>query len=78
MKARIEDTKNLIVSIGADVSTEKSVNSAQEDVETRILELDKVRTSVQKQINEVSTRISGLQNQIKTMTTEKREGRDNV
>jgi len=77
-KARIDDTKNLIVGIGADVSTEKDVNSAQEDVGTRILELEKARTAVQKQLNEVVIQGGRLQNQIRAMTEQQSEGKENV
>lgn len=77
-KARIDDTKNLIVGIGADVSTEKNVNSAQEDVGTRILELEKARTAVQKQLNEVVIQGGRLQNQIRAMTEQQSEGKENV
>ena len=77
-KARIDDTKNLIVGIGADVSTEKDVNSAQEDVGTRILELEKARTAVQKQLNEVAIQGGRLQNQIRAMTEQQSEGKENV
>jgi prefoldin alpha subunit len=77
-KARIDDTKNLIVGIGADVSTEKDVNSAQEDVGTRILELEKARTALQKQLNEVAIQGGRLQNQIRAMTEQQSEGKENV
>ena len=78
VKARIDDTKNLIVGIGADVSTEKDANSAQEDVGTRILELEKARTAVQKQLNDVATQMGRLQNQIRVMTEQQSEGKENV
>lgn len=77
-KARIDDTKNLIVGIGADVSTEKDVNSAQEDVGTRILELEKARIAIQKQLNEVAIQGGRLQNQIRAMTEQQSEGKENV
>lgn len=68
IKARIEDTKKLIVDIGADVSTEKDVDSAQEDAGTRILELEKARSAAQKQLDEVGAQINRTQNQIRIMT----------
>ncbi|MDQ1279132.1 MAG: prefoldin alpha subunit [Thermoproteota archaeon] len=78
LKARLDDTKNLIVGIGADVSTERDVDSAQNDVGSRILEFDKARTAVQQQLNEVSIQMSRLQNQIRAMSERQSEGKENV
>ncbi len=78
LKARLDDTKNLIVGIGADVSTEKDVDSAQQDVGTRILEFEKARTAIQQQLSEVSLQMTRLQNQIRAMSEQQSEGKDDV
>ena len=75
---RIEDTSKIIVGIGSNVSTEKDTASAQEDIGTRILELEKIGASLQKQLDEVATQINKTQNQIQDFTRRQSEGRANV
>jgi len=61
MKAKIEDAERLIVGIGADVAAEKTVNAAQEDIVTRILELEKARNALQQQLEQTISRIEAVQ-----------------
>jgi prefoldin alpha subunit len=67
VKAKISDSKKVIFGIGANIATEKTVEEAQESIGERTIELQKGRTSIQQQLNEVITKINDLQNQIRSM-----------
>jgi prefoldin alpha subunit len=75
VKARLEDTDRVVVGIGADVSTEKDVASAQEDVGARLLELEKARGAAQKQLEDVVAQINRTQNQVRVLTGQQSEGK---
>ena len=68
IRAKLEDSNKLIVGIGADVAVEKTVGEAKEGFQARILEFEQVRTSLQQQLDEVSTKLDGLQREIQSMT----------
>ncbi|UCH02232.1 MAG: prefoldin subunit alpha [Candidatus Bathyarchaeota archaeon] len=78
INAQITDTKNLLVGIGANVSTVKNIASAQEDIGTRILELEKTKNAVQKQLEDVNVQIRRTQNQLRIMARQQNEGNMNV
>ena len=78
IQAKVDNTNKIIVGIGANVSTEKDVTSAQEEIATRILELEKARTAVQKQLDDVVAQINRTQNQIRGMTRQQSEGTKDV
>jgi prefoldin alpha subunit len=65
MKAKIEDVERLIVGIGADVAVEKTVNATQEDVGTRILELEKARNTLQQQLEQTISRMEAVQRKVR-------------
>ena len=74
MKAKIEDAERLIIGIGADVAVEKTVNAAQEDVGTRILELEKVRTALQQQLEQTVSRMEAVQRRVRERTQQTSAG----
>lgn len=68
IKAKITDTQKLIMSIGADVAAEKSVEDARENLETRLQEFDKIQDSLEQQLGQTQTRIRTLRQQIQKMS----------
>ncbi len=74
MKAKIEDADRLIIGIGADVAVEKTVNAAQEDVGTRILELEKARNSLQQQLEQTISRMEAVQRRVRERTQQTSAG----
>jgi len=78
INAQITDTENLLVGIGANVSTVKNIASAQEDIGTRILELEKTKNAVQKQLEDVNIQIRSTQNQLRITARQQNEGTLNV
>lgn len=74
VKAKIADTQKLIMSIGADVAAEKSVDTAKESLDTRLQEFEKVRESLEQQLGQTQTRISTLRQQLQKMSQEVPKG----
>ena len=56
VRMRLEDSKKLIVGIGAGVAVEKDVESSVTELKERLQELDKARTSLQQQLDQTGTR----------------------
>lgn len=61
IKAILDDPEKLIVSVGADVAVEKNFNDAKEDYEARISEYEGFRSSLQKQIEDLTSKLDELQ-----------------
>jgi prefoldin alpha subunit len=74
VKAKIADTQKLIMSIGADVAAEKSVDAAKESLDTRLQDFEKVRESLEQQLGQTQTRISTLRQQLQKMSQEVPKG----
>jgi prefoldin alpha subunit len=74
VKAKIADTQKLIMSIGADVAAEKSVDAARESLDLRLQEFEKIRESLEQQLGQTQTRISTLRQQLQKMSQEVPEG----
>jgi prefoldin alpha subunit len=56
VRMRLEDSKKLIMGIGAGVAVEKDVESSVTELKERLQELDKARTSLQQQLDQTGTR----------------------
>lgn len=76
VKAKIADTQKLIMSIGADVAAERSVDVAKESLDTRLQEFEKVRESLEQQLRQTQTRISTLRQQLQKMSQEVPKGQN--
>lgn len=74
VKAKIADTQKLIMSIGADVAAEKSVDAARESLDLRLQEFEKGRESLEQQLGQTQTRISTLRQQLQKMSQEVPKG----
>jgi prefoldin alpha subunit len=74
VKARLETAEKVIVGIGADVAVERSLKEAQEELETRITELEKTREALGQQFNQVAERIQENRTKFEEVTAKLREG----
>jgi prefoldin alpha subunit len=74
VKAKIADTQKLIMSIGADVAAEKSVDAARESLDLRLQEFEKGRESLEQQLGQTQNRISTLRQQLQKMSQEVPKG----
>lgn len=75
LKTKIEDAERLIVGIGAEVAVEKTLREAQEDVGTRILELEKARTNLQQQLEQALSRMDAVKSKIQEITQRASKGK---
>jgi prefoldin alpha subunit len=78
IRAKIDDRDKIIVGVGANVAVEKTVDQAKEDFQTRILELEKVRASLQTQLDESLSKADRLQREIRRITQQARGDAQNV
>lgn len=78
VKGKLEDSEKLIVGIGANVAVEKNIGEAQEAFQTRLLRLEKVRDSLQKQLEEIVTKITNTRTHFQTLSEQLQEGKRNV
>ena len=77
VKAKLSDSTNVIHSIGSNVSTEKTIESAQADFDNRLSDFQKIRTSLNQQLNQATTAITNIRNQIQQLT-QRYEGEEGV
>jgi prefoldin alpha subunit len=57
VNANLGNLRKIIVNIGADVSIDMSLNEAEEDIKSRLEEINKASQSVQQQLEEILTQI---------------------
>ena len=70
LKAIIEDVKNILVGIGSDVATEKTIKEAQDNLGTNILELEKARERINKQLEQNISRLNTVRRKIQEIQNE--------
>ena len=73
-KAKLETTKNVIVSIGADVAVEKTVKEAKVELEARIAEMENARELLGQQFKQVVDRIQQNRAKMEEVTAKIRQG----
>ncbi|MCK4634146.1 prefoldin subunit alpha [Candidatus Bathyarchaeota archaeon] len=64
VKAEISTTETMIVGMGAGVSVEKPRDEAKEIIEKRISELEKSRSTIEQQLNQVLERMRSNKQQL--------------
>ena len=74
VKAKLDNTKTIVVGIGADVAVEKSLKDAKADLETRIAEVEKTREVLEKQFGQVLERMQSNRAQMEQISAKLREG----
>jgi len=57
VKAKLESTKTVTVGIGAGVAIERTIKEAKDNLEKRIADLEKMRTTLQQQLTQVVEKI---------------------
>ena len=73
IKAKIEDADKIVYGIGAGVAIEKPIKEAKEDIANRIAELNKAKTALEQQLNQVLTRLREGQNRLQELAVERRK-----
>ena len=73
IKAKLKSTEEVIVGIGADVAVERTMKEAIENLENRIAELEKTRTSLRQQLNDVIGKIQEHRTELEEVTAKLRE-----
>jgi len=74
VKATLESADKVIVGIGANVAVERTIKEAKENLENRISELEKTRTSLGQQFAQVLEKIRDDRARIEEITAKLREG----
>jgi prefoldin alpha subunit len=78
VKAKLDDPRTVIAGIGADVALERSVDEAQESMNTQLTEYEKVRASLQQQLVQVAGRLEQNRAQFSELTGQMGEGSQGV
>jgi prefoldin alpha subunit len=78
VKSKLADSEKLIVGIGANVAVEKTISETQEIFQLRLDRLEKVRNSLQQQLEEFATKITQIRTQLQTLSEQSQEGKRNV
>ena len=74
IKAKLESSDKVVVGIGADVTVERTMKEAKENLESRIAELEKTRTSLGQQFGQVIEKIREDRARLEELTAKLREG----
>jgi prefoldin alpha subunit len=77
IRAKIGDNEKLIVGIGADVAIEKGLPEAIESYNARVAELQKARSALERQIEQILARIEKGRQELQTLAKEA-EGKGDV
>jgi prefoldin alpha subunit len=74
IKAKLESADKVIVGIGADVTVERTIKEAIENLGDRIAELEKTRTTLGQQFVQVVEKIQDGRARLEELTAKLREG----
>ncbi len=74
VKAKLESSEKVVVGIGADVAVERTVKEAKEELESRIVELQKTREALAQQLNQVVGRLQENRGKIEEISAKLSEG----
>ena len=70
----LDNAEKIIVGIGAGVAVEKTIAEAKENVDTRIRDLEKTRSSLDQQLTQVMEKIRENRSNLEELTSKLREG----
>lgn len=73
VKAKLESAQKVIVGIGANVAVERGIDEAKGNLDNRIADLEKTRTTLGQQLNQVIGRIQDGQAKLEKVTAGLRE-----
>ena len=74
IKAKLASADEVVVGIGADVAVERTTKEAKENLENRLSELEKTRTSLGQQLGQVIEKIREDRAKLEELTAKLREG----
>jgi prefoldin alpha subunit len=74
VKARLASSDKVVAGIGADVAVERTMKEAKENLENRVAELEKTRTALGQQFNQVVEKIGEHRIRLEELTVKLREG----
>ena len=74
VKAKLVTAKKVVVGVGADVAVERTLKEAKEELEARIVELEKTRETLGQQFNQVVERIQENRGRLEEVTAKLRKG----
>jgi prefoldin alpha subunit len=74
VKAKLETTKNIVVSIGADVAVERTLKETKVEFDMRIAELEKTREAMGQQLNQILGRIQENRGNMEEISAKLKEG----
>jgi len=67
VKARLEETDKIVYGVGAGIAIEKTIKDAKEDIAVRIAELNKTKTALEQQLNQVLIRLQEGQSRLQEL-----------
>lgn len=70
VEANLETAEKVVVGIGAGVAVERTVKEAKENVENRVAELDKTRSSLLQQFRQVISKIEEGRSKFQDLTAQ--------
>ena len=73
-KAKLESANEVIVGMGANVATERTIKEAKENIGNRIAELEKTRTTLGQQFTQVLEKIQDDRAKLEEITEKLRKG----
>jgi prefoldin alpha subunit len=74
IKAKLASADEVVVGIGADVAVERTTKEAKENLENRLAELEKTRTSLGQQLGQVIEKIREDRAKLEELTAKLRKG----
>jgi len=74
IKAKIMDTSNVIVNVGASVAIEKTIAKAKEDFDQRLEEYNKAQMQLRQMMQQVMQKIQNIRNEIESIAAKYQEG----
>lgn len=74
IKAKIMDTSNVIVNIGASIALEKTIAKAKEDFDQRLEEFNKAQMQLRQMMQQVMQQIQNIRNEIESIAARYQEG----
>lgn len=75
IKAKITDTDNVVVGIGAGVAAKKTIKEAKDDFEERIKELEKVKADNTSNLEQVISKLRELEPSVQSIVAQSQSGK---
>lgn len=76
-KTKIEDTKELVLTVGANVTVTKTVEEVKKTVDSQIVEIENIVLELEKALSERSAKLQRLQEELLPETTKKKKNHIN-